>query len=115
MDRAYSCRTDASKVAVRAIWLAFRYSIHGELNLRAFDATEKDMESFVCGMLPIHADYIYGRMVKLYIRRPDSRTLDLPDHEPHISYQSWAGTYPTYNALMDEAEDSLGIYSRGRP
>ena len=50
----------------------------------------------------VSLDYVDGRMVKLYIRRNDADPTRwecgrMP--KPRLDYQSWAATYPTYEAL----------------
>jgi hypothetical protein len=52
------------------------------------------------------ADYVFGRMMKLYIKVTDDG-IELPDKEPKRMYQAWCVTYPTYQALLDAAKASL--------
>src|SRR3990167_7595155 len=52
----------------------------------------------------LHADYVFGRMLKLRVRRPDALSLEVHDYEPRRDYQSWCCVYPTFSALFDAAE-----------
>lgn len=54
--------------------------------------------------LNIDADYVFGRMLKLRIDRPNKTTLVVPDSTPHRDYQPWSFRYSTYDALLDAAE-----------
>ncbi len=58
----------------------------------------------------INADYVFGRMMKLSIRYDESNlTIDLSNGTPRLDYQSWCGTYKTYEQLVDAAAKQLGI------
>ena len=47
-----------------------------------------------------HADYVFGRMMKLYLTYGE-RYIDLPEAEPRTDYQSWGNLYHTYQALLE--------------
>lgn len=49
-----------------------------------------------------HADYVFGRMMKLSIRW-DETTITVNDSTPRYDYQSWCGKYPTYESLIQSA------------
>jgi hypothetical protein len=53
-----------------------------------------------------YLDYVEGRMTKLSLRRNQDGTWEIPDNDqkPDVDYQSWCGTYPTYRALIEEAQ-----------
>ena len=53
-----------------------------------------------------YADYVFGRMMKLSLQYDDG-TIELPDREPTIDYQSWSRKYPTYESLFNAAVMSL--------
>lgn len=55
----------------------------------------------------LNGDYVFGRMMKLYVRY-DNSSIELPDGTPRADYQSWCGTYPTYQALYDAAVKNVG-------
>lgn len=52
------------------------------------------------------ADYVYGRMMKLRLEW-DAGGVTCPDGDLNYEYQSWAGAYPTYQALFDAAVSDL--------
>lgn len=47
-----------------------------------------------------HADYVYGRMMKL-TAKVDGNTITISDDQPRPDYQSWCRTYPTYAKLAE--------------
>lgn len=51
----------------------------------------------------IDVDYFQGRMVKVRLRRDDDRWTLNAHHPPRPDYQSWCGTYPTWEALAASA------------
>lgn len=54
----------------------------------------------------VHGDYVFGRMVKLYLSFSDGE-IDLLGGDPRIDYQAWCGKYETNQALVDAALESL--------
>lgn len=57
----------------------------------------------------IHADYVFGKMMKLSIEW-DTENIILPDSQydnPHPDYQSWCTTYKTHKELFEAAVESL--------
>lgn len=52
-----------------------------------------------------NADYVFGRMMKLYVRYGDD-FIEVPEHECRADYQAWCRKYKTYNDLFDAAEKS---------
>lgn len=46
-------------------------------------------------------DYVGGRCVKLYLRKDaEEWSISCSTEWPHPDYQTWADTYPTYEALV---------------
>ncbi len=45
-------------------------------------------------------DYVFGRMMKLYIRFTETE-IELREDAPRHDYQAWCGKYPSYKALFD--------------
>ncbi len=56
----------------------------------------------------VSCDYVMGRMMKLSFR-VDGDTITHNDYECRHDYQSWCGTYPSFAALFDAAEDAAGL------
>lgn len=54
----------------------------------------------------VHADYVFGRMMKLSFTLRDD-TLGISDSECRSDYQAWCHKYPTYAALFDAATESV--------
>lgn len=56
----------------------------------------------------IDADYVFGRMVKLGVR-VENEVLRIMSggSDPQPDYQSWCGSYPTYEALLQAARNDL--------
>jgi hypothetical protein len=55
-----------------------------------------------------YGDYVFGRMMKLSVKFGRD-TVSIRTDETDISYNAWAGKYPTYRSLLDAAAESLGI------
>jgi len=53
----------------------------------------------------LHIDYFQGRMVKLRASCKDG-LYSFSDSLPRHDYQSWASTYPTYDALIQSVVNS---------
>lgn len=54
----------------------------------------------------LNADYVNGRMMKLFMKWDDNE-VTLPTNEVSVQYQSWAHKYPSYDALLTAAKESL--------
>lgn len=115
MERTYSSNEEALNVAKEAMWLAYQASapmglgfLHergGESREDVIRATFRPQSDFAKkNDWPIEgsADYCHGRMMKIILKCKDG-TLTCND-TPRYDYQSWAGKYPTYAALIDAAE-----------
>jgi hypothetical protein len=48
-------------------------------------------------------DYVDGRCVKLWINKLDDNQYRIVGEAPQEDYQTWAATYPTYEALLASA------------
>lgn len=121
MERKYESQEQALNVAKEAMWLAYQASgavglgvLHergGEERAKVIEHTARAQSDYAKEhKLPeeVSADYCFGRMMKIILRCKDG-TLSCSDGEPRGDYQSWAGKYPTYAALIDTAEKSLSI------
>lgn len=108
-------------IVKRMFWLAYQSS-HvlgmGKFQARA-DATEEDVWNNILtsgdyparlnqreGQYQYHGDYVFGRMIKLFVRCEGDKIV-LPNDEPDPEYQGWAGHYKTYQELLDAALSSL--------
>ena len=118
MIRTYASKEQATAVAKEALWLAFQAAGgpsgmgflqdrkgvgSNEVWERAFN--EGDYSGRRSQGLDLNADYVFGRMLKLYINRTPT-TIYVPDDAPRRDYQSWCGQYKTYAALFDAAEQA---------
>ena len=54
----------------------------------------------------INADYVFGRMMKLRLS-VEGNVINVPESEPHPSYQGWCHRYKTYAKLFDAAEAAV--------
>ena len=61
-------------------------------------ATKFTAADFTPGERELYLDYVEGRMVKFYVRRHGANKWQA-NYEPRTDYQSWAFTYPTFQAL----------------
>jgi hypothetical protein len=106
-------------LAKRIVWLAWQAS--HVFGMGAFQARNsvQDEDSVWASAVGSHdypvnrnqpgevrCDYVQGRMMKLYLRY-DENDVIVPTGTPRPDYQSWAGKYPTYEALFDAARQSL--------
>ena len=55
----------------------------------------------------VHADYVFGKMMKLSISW-DKELVCIPDSQPSHDYQGWVFKYPDYESLIREAVKSFG-------
>ena len=120
MIRKYDNQDQAIDVAKRALWLAWQ-AAGGPLGMSVLrdrpEATEQDVwdNTVSRGDYPgtstnkteIRADYVFGRMLKLYFNMPEDKGIDVPERETQIDYQGWCGKYPSYSVLFDNAEEQL--------
>lgn len=58
----------------------------------------------------LYVDYGHGRMMKLSIQWSED-AVHVRDGAPRIDYQSWCLQYPTYEALVGAAVESLKMES----
>ncbi|RLB60220.1 MAG: hypothetical protein DRH08_15710, partial [Deltaproteobacteria bacterium] len=59
------------------------------------------------GAQVIYLDYFHGRMVKTGILKEtdkDTWEIQISGAEIHPEYQSWASTYPSFEALVESAQ-----------
>jgi hypothetical protein len=106
MEIKYDTEERADAVAIEAHWLAYKASSPrgmGFLHERGGEAREHVVKHLKAGK-EMYSDYVFGRMVKLIIWRPDEFTIMVQDEKPTPDYQSWCGTYPTYAELIAAAE-----------
>lgn len=54
----------------------------------------------------VYGDYVFGRMMKLGLKW-DETSVEVRDNQPRPDYQAWCKTYPTYEALVQKAIESL--------
>lgn len=122
--RKYKSEAQASKVAQEVVWLAWQacggpqgmgfLQNNPEADKAAviMQATgEKDYVMKHARGLDIHCDYVFGRMMKLYVTRPTPTEMRVDDHKPRSDYQSWCCVYKTYGELFDAAEKAVGVKS----
>ena len=119
MERKYENATKALAVAKEAVWLAWNAAgtPRGMGLFQNRPGADKDavwdnaynQSDYAMrrgGLEDINADYVFGRMMKLYFTLEGDR-ITHDDTKPSISYQSWCGTYPSYSALFDAAETEV--------
>jgi hypothetical protein len=118
--RQYASEAETTEVLKEVLWLAWQ-ACGGPIGRGFFqdnpDAKRDDVFTRTYGegdyasrradRNDLHADYVFGRMMKLYIQRPKSDTVVVHDATPRIDYQGWCGKYPTYAALFDAAEKNV--------
>ena len=107
MDRIYKNKSEVEKVLQEALWLAWQAAGHpmgmGVLQDNPI-ATRDDVWKNATGRGDyamatsregdLHADYVFGRMLKLSLRYDDTRIV-VPEQKPTRDYQSWCGEYRT--------------------
>lgn len=121
MKRTYESAEQATEVCKEALWLAWIAAGgpqgSGFLQNKP-SASKQDVWNNACARGDyeakpreftghVDADYVFGRMLKLYFDMPDAKSIEVPDHAPRGDYQSWCGKYPTYAALFDVAEQAI--------
>lgn len=116
MKREYSSSEKALEVAKEATWLAWN-ACGGPLGFGIFQdnpaAKKEDVWNRAYsqgdyagrhgGPEDVHADYVYGRMMKLYFT-VEGNVIKHRDDAPRDDYQAWCRHYPSYAALFDAAE-----------
>ena len=121
MERKYESNEQALEVAKEAIWLAWN-ACGGSVGMGVFqanDAAKKDevwkraydQGDYAMRHGPaeeVHADYVFGRMMKLYFSVKDG-TIKHRDDAPRGDYQSWCYRYKTYADLFDAAEKVVSV------
>ena len=116
INRDYESKEHALAVAKEAVWLAWQAcgGPSGMGFLRNNPGADKeavwknaygneDYKTRHGAPEDVYADYVFGRMMKLYFRIAGN-SLNIPTDECRRDYQSWCGKYPTYSALFDAAE-----------
>ena len=54
------------------------------------------------------ADYVFGRMMKMHVKFDDKTgTITVRDGKVALDYQAWGRKYPTYEALIKAAIESV--------
>lgn len=121
MIREYKTSEMAIAVAKEALYLAW-IAAGGSQGIGFLQdkpsATKEDVWDNACNMgdYPgasrgtngrINADYVFGRMLKLYFKMPSATSIDVPENKPRYDYQSWCGKYKSYADLFDAAEASI--------
>lgn len=114
--REYKSAEQALAVAKEAMWLAWQ-AAGGAQGMGVFrnnpgagkddvwkNAYNQEDYSMRHGdASSVNADYVFGRMLKLYFRM-NGATLEFRDDKPRGDYQSWCYVYKTYAELFDAAE-----------
>ncbi len=109
---------NARTVAARMVWLAFQASSAQGMGFihagTAANAIEDDVlscalgQTYPDGSVCINADYVFGRMMKLYFWFNEGH-ITLNPRPLDVEYQSWCRTYPTFEDLRIAAIDSLKL------
>lgn len=118
----FSTSQDATKVAHRALFLAYNASV--VFGMGAFRAVENTTEEQVVnnilnrGDYPtirtysesthIYADYVFGRMMKLHMDVVDN-TIETQPIKLNQGFQSWSKKYKSYEKLIKAAMKELNI------
>jgi len=113
----------AMEIAKEALWLAWNAcgSPYGMGMLQDNPNAEKEDvwknaynkgdypggRSFERNDAQVSADYVFGRMMKLYFKLTED-TLDIPEDECRSDYQSWCTKYPSYKFLFEKAAENVG-------
>ena len=117
--RKYETAERAVEVLKNAVWLAWvaaggpqgmgvfqdkPTASKEEVWDNAYNCNDYSGDRFWVHGTDLHADYVFGRMLKLNVSRKGS-VLEIPDHEPRTDYQSWCGVYKSFAKLFDCAEN----------
>lgn len=98
---------DMPLIVAEMFWLAYQ-AAHvvgmGIMQARS-NATKEEVQGDIwLSATGYHADYVFGRMVKLTIKlNHDRNQIEVPDTVPMYDYQSWCYRYPTYQDLFNAA------------
>ena len=107
MKHTFETPEIAEAVKRRAFILAYRASTPMGMGWLHARPDSKEDEAKLTGALTpgetLSTDYVAGRMMKLVIFHPEPNVLETRDDAPHADYQSWATTYPTYEAIIEAA------------
>ena len=118
-QREYKTEAQATEVLTEAVWLAWQAAggagwlqdkpsaTREQVFIRAFN--EGDYVARFSKEKNLHADYVFGRMLKLRVTRPTATILQFSSDEPRMDYQSWCHKYGTYAALFDAAEANVAL------
>ena len=104
---------DYETLAKRMFWLAYQASIPIGLGVLHYteDLTEDDIWQSVSfdgkRVDRPAADYVSGRMMKMWLENKDGEVSWGPAAKPDPEYQSWCRRHPTYEALREAAIESL--------
>ena len=122
MIRSYDSAQRAEDVMKEALWLAWVAAggPRGMGFLQDFPEADKEAvwnNAVNAGDYPmkqnlgddLHADYVFGRMIKLNIWRKRPDAIEISDSPPRSDYQSWCHAYKTYADLFDAAEKNVGV------
>ena len=106
MVRKYGSNEEALEITKEAMWLAWKASQIVGMGIFQDNptATKDDIVRVTHRGNEVHADYVFGRMMKTRFRVRDG-VLSSNDYPPRPDYQSWALNYPTFEALLDAAEE----------
>lgn len=119
MKREYATPEATTEVLKQAVWLAWQAAGGPIGNGYIEDEPGADREAvwryastdgyyFLREVTDrVEADYVFGRMLKLLVRRPTPTTIEYPDVALTRDAQAWSNWYPTYTALFDAAERVL--------
>lgn len=116
---------DAVSVASRAMFLAYNESLVFGMGILQAQNNKTENEVFNNILykqdypgsitqppdmtnIRLHADYVFGRMMKLSITI-NNNTIQYSDDKPNSGYQSWAYTYKSYDKLFKTAMKELNI------
>ena len=95
------------QIVKRALFLAYQASrVVGMGILSAQDGVTEEMLWEPQRLGWANADYAYGRMMKFSLRYND-KSIEPREGALRSDYQSWCREYPTYQALLDAARQSL--------
>ena len=101
---------NGEQVVKRAFWLAWNASQVVGMGVLQDNprATEDDVWECVgkVGLNEFSADYLFGRMMKMFLGL-DQNEIKTPTRDLSLDYQSWCGTYASYEDLVHAAIASV--------
>lgn len=112
---------EAQTLAKRILFLAYEAS--SVFGMGAFQArdnvteeqvwvntvTKGDYGGFGADSKDIHADYVFGRMMKLSFHIKDNTIIYDGNDKTKLDYQSWGAKYKTYTKLFQAAIKSFSM------